>query len=278
MGMVRFPASHFARLRKVEVNVLTQNTWLKPGITGTDRTPRVERLCRVIQGYDIVGLQETFSDDAQTILDRARYPYAYRKATGNGITLNCGLSILSRHPIMELEFQKFTEGVGPDFWVQKGVLFTRLDLPDFGPIDVFNTHVQAEDDQASHSARLSNINELIEFVLEKYAGNPTLLLGDYNADYASRELEHLRRRLSVHDAFRLANPRSFGHTYVPSPLNPYNETTEPSRRLDYIFILPTPNVRVQILGARVVNDRPVKGFMLSDHFGVATRLRICNYN
>src|SRR5690606_12549295 len=114
------------------------------------------------------------------------------------ILTNSGLSTLSKYQIVEKEFKPFTYSTGSDSLAQKGVVFTRINIPEIGNIDVYNTHLQAANSKkdsklykfignfipgftwSNVEIRKSQNRELIDFVNKNDVGNPTFLIGDFN--------------------------------------------------------------------------------------------------
>ncbi len=80
------------------------------------------------------------------------------------------------------------------------------------------------------------------------------------------------RSFHLWDAFELAHPGEFGHTW--SNANPFAAADRnPDRRIDYVFVgMRDDDGAGRVLDAKVVCDQPRAGAWPSDHFGVAAVL------
>lgn len=257
----------------VSLNVLTYNTWGKPGLLGTDEKDRFARLGPAIQGFDVVTLQETFTRHTKSMVKVAGFPHVKRSENGDLFHLNAGLTTLSRFAIVKTDFAKFKEAGDFDRFANKGVLFTRLDVPGVGEVDLYTTHYQARQEAKFGKIRLHD-NAVLEALVKKHAkGNPTVLTGDFNMLPDSPEYQDLMTRLKPRDAFAEANPGAPG--YTSGPPNPYKETDSTPKRIDYVFLLGGDRHDIRIDSCAVTMDQPVGpngGKVLSDHYGVQARL------
>jgi endonuclease/exonuclease/phosphatase family metal-dependent hydrolase len=134
--------------------------------------------------------------------------------------------------------------------------------------------------------RAKEIENLLGFIRDTLPpGMPAMVVGDFNADEESGELDPLLKKGRFVDSFRLCNPGINGATWDPKR-NPNfrqaNTATDPyqalcsyherySARLDYI-LLSADVPPDQISGSRVVLT-PSNGMAASDHYGVLTTLR-----
>ena len=119
------PAAQFDSISD-ELSVLTYNVWGLPGLLGTDRKARFERLGATLNAYDVVTLQETFSDDIELIKASAGFPYPYRHDNSTLLKGGSGLYTLSKYPILTTGYQAFGHCSGLDCLVRKGVLMAGL--------------------------------------------------------------------------------------------------------------------------------------------------------
>ncbi|UCD82101.1 MAG: endonuclease/exonuclease/phosphatase family protein, partial [Desulfobacterales bacterium] len=101
-------------------------------------------------------------------------------SVANAVLSRCeiGYSLVQRLPrTPELEFE------GQVFEVSRNVLLSRLEIPEFGKMNLYNTHLCAECEEFE---RLEQIDVLLEFInsLEENGGEdyPTVLGGDFNFD------------------------------------------------------------------------------------------------
>lgn len=140
----------------------------------------------------------------------------------------------------------------------------------------------AEKDIARRRHEVAGLKKFIDETLPQDA--PAILLGCFNTDTGSGDLDPLISDGSWIDTFRLVNPEKTGYTWDPAhdpnfhPAGParfcdrlctYQE--EMPMRLDFIFInreIPKESV----INSRVV-FKPISGMAVSDHYGVMTEVR-----
>ncbi len=169
--------------------------------------PNVELRARAIGAalacFDVVALQETINDRRRAELldqlqrDASRCAKPSRLASGRMFETIAGpdlpngsgwlpllddeLALASRLPLQGVDMQAFGAAAGADALAAKGVLHARLALgPDPADhLDVFTTHLQADDEQAP--VRRRQIEELAAFVRSRAGGEgPVLVMGDFN--------------------------------------------------------------------------------------------------
>jgi endonuclease/exonuclease/phosphatase family metal-dependent hydrolase len=264
-----------------DFKILTYNVWGLPNPLTKNLKERMDLVGKNLSEYDLVNLQESFSDHALKIVENSKFPYAERYDNTSIFHLNSGLTTLSKYPIILKKLKKFTKCAGTDCLSNKSVTLTRVKVEGFGNVDVYNTHYQSMD--SKEDIRISS-NETVEnFIKENDEGNLTILTGDFNfvnfdtTDTNSKSFNDLKQRLNVVDTFRVKNPNSLGITYDWN-VNPYAESDGPLKRLDYIFVVPkkdgNANYDFEVLESNLAFNKPVGINFTSDHFGVTTTLRV----
>lgn len=256
---------------KGQLHVLTYNVWGLPGPLSTHRKERFERLGESLKGYDVVTLQETFSDDIEILNQTTDFAYHARHNNDGLIRYGSGLYTLSKYPILKTEFRQFKSCTTADCLARKGVLLTRIKHPTIGPVDIYTTHYQAEQKAASEKIRIQEDNRVLqEFIQEVNSPHPVIITGDFNFLPEKSEYNNLMQRLPVVDVFKSLYPNDPGYTSHPD--NPYKKGVV-AQRLDYIFTLKN-DVRYTITpkDVRIGHDRAVQDFILSDHYSVAAKL------
>ncbi len=255
-----------------DVKVLSYNVWGLPALS-KDRKQRFERLGATLNAYDIVTLQETFSDDIEILKETSGFAHHARMDNGGLLRLGSGLYTLSRFPIIKTDFMAFNKCTVADCLARKGVMMARIDHPTIGPIDVYTTHFQAENKPVSQRIRLEEDNRVLQEILHKNrSAYPVIITGDFNAPSDSPEYADLFARLPLYDIFHEVHPDLPGYTSAPE--NPYKDEDKTPKRIDYIFTLQKPGILITPLTAAVAYQEPVDGFVLSDHYGVSATLRI----
>lgn len=254
-----------------ELKVLTLNVWGLPSLLGKDRKARFERLGQTLNDYDIVTLQETFSNDIEILRKSTRFPYHLRW-NNTGLRMGSGLYVLSKYPIIRNDFRQFGNCTVADCLARKGVLFTRIDHPTLGAVDVYTTHYQAEAKPVAEKIRIEEDNKVMqEFVGQNNSPYPTIITGDFNSKPDFPEYLDLNRRLPLIDTWRTANGNAPGYTSDPSNL--YKAGKEQGARIDYIFVLKQNTYKTSVQEVQVTHNKPVEGFFLSDHFGVSAKIK-----
>jgi endonuclease/exonuclease/phosphatase family metal-dependent hydrolase len=246
------------------VKVVTFNIWdLHP--SGTHRDMRMPAIGEALAELapDVVGFQEAFYEkDRQVILDElTKVGLSHSRYFPSGL-VGSGLFVVSRWPIREAFFLRYTEGGKPhavwhgDWWAGKGVALVRLELPGgAGYIDVFNTHAHAGYGEPDYdSVRLSNMRECAAFVTRAALKTvPAFAVGDFNCKEPESQYPAL---VEGADLQRLMNIES---------------------RIDHIFAPRNPAYAYEVL-----DTEPIAGtlsangeeFELSDHTGYISTIRI----
>lgn len=199
------------------VRVLTYNLYLRPPLINSNGNDwKDERLdlfiARVLPQYDVIALQEVFalgSSRQRRLVHAARqlgFGWVVSSVAPPFLTslkfIDAGLLILSRYPIVEAAGHIYQTGFQIDHYAAKQVIYARISIPGENgathDINVFTTHTQAsyyentaDVNAQNDAARLSQVQELLQFVDEKVhsrpdnTNNPVLVLGDLNLDARS---------------------------------------------------------------------------------------------
>lgn len=228
---------------------------------------RPERMRAIAQALteldpDVVGIQESFIErDRQILLDSLRpsrlaYHHYYKSAT-----VGCGLLVLSAYPIVEPFFHRYTHSgqwykfYQGDWWAGKGVALARIQLPNGGYFDFYDTHTQARYGSDQYEAcQMSQMDELVKFIKESALNwAPALLVGDMNSRLDSKPLQ---AAISGAGLERLMNVAS---------------------RIDHIFCIENPRYKYEVLETHEIRktiDVPGGKSELSDHPGYLSTIRI----
>jgi endonuclease/exonuclease/phosphatase family metal-dependent hydrolase len=256
----------------VTLDLATLNTWGKPGILGKDQKNRFARIAVAVKPFGIVTMQETFTGYTDAMAKASGFPYVKRTDNGSFLHLNAGLLTLSRYRILETDFGKFQQATDFDRFANKGVLFTRLDVPGLGPVDLYNTHYQSVQSDKAAKIRLHD-NAVLEALVKKHsAGYPAFVMGDFNMKPDSPEYTDLKARLKFRDTHLEVNPTDPGYTAMPE--NPYRKDDSHPKRIDFVFVLPVAGHTVTPTLCEVTFKEPVDGKVLSDHYGLHARFTV----
>ncbi len=255
------------------IDVLTYNVLLVPFLPeGQDvRTPL---LAGQLDGYDVLLLQEVFSDYHRKILLndlRPAYPHQSRiLGRDRGFAQDGGVVIVSKWPI-ELEFQRLFGEVcaGKDCMADKGVLYTRINKQG-RRVHLFATHMQSGDEHGAVRERQIGIIKDLVTAMRLPADEPVLIGGDFNvdrfADAANGAFTAMTRQL---DAAHSGPPGGGAHQPTFDPARNPLADGEAAEYIDYVLHSTAhlkPRTATNDVRAVVAADQP-----LSDHFAVHGR-------
>ncbi|MHC4515739.1 MAG: endonuclease/exonuclease/phosphatase family protein [Planctomycetota bacterium] len=190
-----------ARLRVVTYNV-KDLIWLSD-----HRVERMRAIGETLVGLapDVVCLQEGFSSsdiaEIRNTLTIAGLVHVQDYPSG---AVGSGLWILSRYPIRETFFWKYTmngewyELSQGDWWAGKGIALARLELAQDMYLDIYNTHMIAGYGVApNQDDRAVQARELVSFVRQATPKTvPAVLAGDFNCADWAEEYRHMQKELA----------------------------------------------------------------------------------
>ncbi len=183
------------------VNMLSYNIFLRPpGIKNNQSDYKDARLAlfgeNCLKNFDIVGFQELFaygtSRQSKMLQYARKAGYEYYVASPSKGLLNTsvdgGLMILSRYPIVKTDKLTFKKNAHSDRMSNKGAIYAKIAITPSMSIHVFNTHLKSSVDakngvnDPSVIVRLHQICALKEFMDDnirgKAAHEPIFLMGD----------------------------------------------------------------------------------------------------
>lgn len=165
---------------------------------------------------------------------RHRYPskhfQSYFEAAG-------GLASVLKSRITERDFLNFKHsGSGPDWFSGKGVMLTRGESA-AGPIDFYNTHLQASAGESEQRTRLAQIGEIVEF-MKKHSSvdTPVVLAGDMNIDGMNTAGTDYRDMMECLATFRPVQDANLASGKAPLSTYIGKSPSWKDTRLDYIFL------------------------------------------
>ncbi len=173
----------------------------------------------------------------------------------------------------ELEFE------GHDIRIPRNVMMTRLNIPDFGELNVYNTHLcakcSADEMNAQLDVMLAFINDVEDFFPQD---NPVILGGDFNIDrlrtepFAEKPFYDKIIAADFTDAYaenrildNLCNDTQAADAHCTVGVSNL-DIGDSARRVDYIFVNNVDNVRESrvVFNTLVDPSQPTA----SDHAGV----------
>ena len=193
-------------LWRPEIKILTYNIFIRPELPLSSSTEyqedRLEMFVdHVLPNYDIVCLQEMFhvplTSRRRILIDEAKsigffWHHHSNKNSYFSPTIDGGLLVLSKLPIVRTDFLNFDSAAFADWYATKGVLYCLVQC---GPtqghfIHVFCTHLQAtysdETKQVSEKVRAEQLEQTTVFIDKCVRSNrngggwPIVVCGDVN--------------------------------------------------------------------------------------------------
>lgn len=243
---------------------------MQPAPSWPRRRDLIVRLIRREQP-DLVALQETGRDDrwhlagpnqGQQVAEATGYQVIYHPSQWGSSPRTprweYGLSLLSRHPIVEADVLPLPHNPQRFRDVRRICQSAVVRMP-WGELALFNAHLSLDQDARLASARM------VRLYGDRFAGTrPRVIAGDLNALPRSRTLGALTADGAYRDAWRAACGAVAGPTF-PSHA--------PARTLDYILAGRGLTVR----DARLVGHEPdALGYYPSDHLGVLATLTLAD--
>ncbi|MBW2308242.1 MAG: endonuclease/exonuclease/phosphatase family protein [Deltaproteobacteria bacterium] len=296
-------------LERGHLNVLTINLLFSEF---TNRNVRLERIANYIEAVeeaedpvDIILLQEVIGgslsgttssavDLKQLLAQRGlNYNLRYRLANGLPGIFSVGNAILSRCKIV-LTIAKTLPAVteepfeGFEIPLRRKIMISRIKIPNYGKINVYNTHLCAFCDSAERLEQTSVMLDFINDVENLIWGESLIILGgDFNIPGELIPLDeapeyNLIVASGLIDTYATANDctgccdeiTGEGCTFAvpgnPFAINPFTQELEVPVRIDYIFVGGFAENDI-IESVVIFNDPPN---LVSDHSAVLTRVEL----
>lgn len=261
--------------------------------------------------YDFVALQEVWCKvDYETLASKlaAVYPHCVYFPSG---VIGSGLAILSRHPINQSFFRRFSLCGSPDrfwhgdFYSGKGIGGVRARWRNTLTINFYTTHMHAEyggKRKGYEAHRLTQFQEIVQFI--EQTGRPehiSIIGGDFNtwpdefiyemmvehgcANKLDKPLidawKHVHGQEDLEagasDSSAVSEPVDSGETYCLHT-NAYSKRGKKGQRIDYVFYAPRPGL--DCISANVLADESGNGqdgrapISFSDHNLLMAEFRI----
>ncbi|KAK0639556.1 endonuclease exonuclease phosphatase family protein [Cercophora newfieldiana] len=225
--------------------------------------------------YSLIHAQEDFNYHA-AIYSTDTHPF--RTATSGGVPFGSGLNTLSNHPWLDFRRVKWdtcSDASSSDCLTPKGFTFMRLALSTSSTvstyIDVYNLHADAGTLDADNTARQHNINQVASYISTWSAGNPVLVLGDFNSRY-SRTADTAIRALLSSPSTSLSDPWLLLARGTAVPPTAESLCANPSatnycETVDKVFFRSSPLLTLTPTAYEYVGGRFLQpsGDVLSDH-------------
>jgi len=275
--------------KRRRMRILTMNMFVRPhGLSSDDvgdaKTARILQVSADhFLDYDLLLLQEVF-DQALThkarLIRNAHQAGFLHIASSDPPPLlssamtDAGLVILSKVPIVERRFRKYSRCAGSDCVAAKGVLHIRL----ADGTHVFNTHLQSAEGAEATGVRVAQLEELQQFMedgIGNDAASRVLLGGDFNIDVHGAHVGH-------DDAARLQRLQKIMGLMATAARAPtatqHTDGLIDSRRMDctvdYLFVRPARTDVIAHSAVRTFACTSAPHGRCSDHDGVECTLQL----
>jgi endonuclease/exonuclease/phosphatase family metal-dependent hydrolase len=224
----------------MRLRVATLNVWALPDPVGFQVPARIDAIGRHLPSLDldVLALQEVWTAGARRRLvasgRRAGLTHVWRRP---GDFRDGGLLVLSRVPIQDVRFERYTlpgqpaVADHPDYFVGKGFLHVQLAGP-HGPVHLFDTHLHARyGSDVPHEYHTYRVGQIVQLALAlRDTAGPTIVAGDFNLRPATSEYRILMGLTGLRDV-AVELDRREPTVYDAHPLR----TTLRDRRIDYVL-------------------------------------------
>lgn len=266
----------------VELSVLSYNTHgLRGAFVDDDPARRFPEIGRLINGYDVVLLQEDFAYHG-SLEAFARHPVRSRGNSqdrnwvvdllapivcgdcGAGLSSWIGLrgaSLIGEHREAYRDYSGWFDA-RKDAWVTKGLLALRVRLPGGAVVDVYNSHLDAGKKPKrvrDHQTREKQLAQLERAIRGFSGAGAVIVAGDFNAreDRSNPALDRFAAALGL----RESGARTDQDRWRP--------------RCEYIFYRGDTRTEIALLDAGEASEfEDANGRPLSDHPAIRARFAI----
>jgi len=165
---------------KVVIKVASFNVHALPTIDAKDR---MKAIAEYIKDYDIIGIQEAWTEKSRELIAE-HFPYkAYGNKSRSGLKFGDGLMILSKHPILAAYNTTYEGEAGAEkWWAKKGAMVASIKINGF-LLNFYTTHLQAQKGKKQSRIRKSQLAQFLMFI--GHLDIPKIVTGDFNIDSAT---------------------------------------------------------------------------------------------
>lgn len=265
---------------EMQLKIMSYNIWNYNDPWPERRRIIVENILE--EDPDIIGFQEIRDDrrfnsigqhQAKQIADRTGLDYQFQPAMVYSRSPRSveGVCIMSRHPITSTAYVELTRNPEDERDFHQRIVFNGTIRLPLGKMEFFVTHFSL-----SPQMRVLNAVELLQFVNSFNSSLPKFVVGDFNATPQDEPLKILTGRAKVEDQPVIGNLVDLWEDTPPakrrsSTKGPYSHG---DRRIDYIFMIPSPWARARVEEIAFVDPRDEKGLAGSDHAAVTTKVSL----
>lgn len=258
------------------IRAITYNVAGLPKVlSSSDPENNTSEIGRRLNNYDLVVVQEDFNYN-HLLYGTAKHKF--KSQWGGPVPFGDGLNTLSNYKISSFKRFKWNKCNGTDCLTPKGFSYNTVELMDGVSYDLYNIHTNAgAEDPKDPAARRENLIQIFEFIQEKSAGRPIILMGDFNSRYTrTADTLEIFQQLNLTDTW-ISYARD--GVYPVKDGNSLMECDDPSsancETVDKIFFRSNEQVQFRILDYQKPRAEFQRdGIDLSDHIPVSTLFEI----
>jgi endonuclease/exonuclease/phosphatase family metal-dependent hydrolase len=253
-----------------EFNLLSYNIWATTIFGSKKVNTRLTEMPAVMAGYDALVLTEVFDlINTNKLLKTLAKEYGFTSAEifKLGKIMPSGTRILSRWPVEVEKNLKYTACNGIQCAATRGVIYAKINKQGY-IYHLFATHTQSSDDDINRAARLTQLDEMGEFIRAQNipADEAVILAGDFNVNKIGlpADREQMTYALDATEPENKGHPLSFDSNTNHWAEKPY---------LEYLDYTLTGNNNLQpitaaqeIFAPRTLTDSLWGIWDLSDHY------------
>jgi endonuclease/exonuclease/phosphatase family metal-dependent hydrolase len=280
-----FPINSSDLTNPRKVNILTQNTYMRPSeLFFDDQSVRKNYYDDLLKNYDAIIFQEMFDDDVRSnMLSQLSAEYPYQTSVvdipNHGVLdpiQDGGILIVSRWPLEAQDQFLFGNNCNADDCLAyKGFKYAKINKLGV-PYHLFNTHMDAFNEQVDVNIRKSQLQQAKSFIASKSIPTDQAVIfgGDLNIDKITNKWGEYD---SLWTPFFDAQMPVFDNPLNPSWNSATNKylsgTSDAPEYLDYVLpmksnLLPISAIN-KVRPYRTIADPMWKKFDISDHYSVS---------
>jgi len=210
ISLLAIGLSTFVHAQEFELSVLTYNVaGLPQEISRVFPERNIPQISPLLNGYDLVFVQEDFAYHSQLTRDIEDYLFRSRKINTGWFGLGDGLSTFSNRAFFDFKRTPWEVCSGvlnrsSDCLTPKGFSFGRLKINEHDRIDIYNLHLDAGRGDEDSAAREQQLEQFMTFFELHTNSNPVIIAGDWNLRRENprdqKVLDRIENRLKITSA------------------------------------------------------------------------------
>ncbi len=167
---------------------------------------------------DVIVFQELipqeYFDIMKNIMEKNGYTFHTPLFYKSPLSVSNGVTVFSKHIIVNYDFIPFEISKGIDSWSSKGVIYAKIRMRDKDNIHIFATHLQSNEKHTN--ARNVQVDTFKDFIQKQKVPKSecVFIVGDLNMDQPSIEFSQLKKLLKM----QMPQIHKKSHQYTFDPL------------------------------------------------------------